>query len=93
MVFENATVIRESLLNILQPPERIQADSHIPYHAPAVPCRAYSHMPCYAPAVLRQCRVLCESPRVAGKIRTANRETPRGSRKKPNLGRSPTGSR
>jgi hypothetical protein len=31
-----------------------------------------------------------DSPRVAGKIPTANRETPCGSRKKPNLGRSPT---
>ena len=39
------------------------------------------------------CRVLRESPRVAGKRRTANRETPRGSRKKPNLGRSLTGRR
>jgi hypothetical protein len=35
-----------------------------------------SHMPCRVPAILRQCRVL--------------RETPRGSRKKPNAGMSPT---
>ena len=42
-------------------------------------------MPYRAPAVLR------ENSRVAGKNRTANRKTPRGSRKKPNLGRSPTG--
>ena len=60
-------------------------------HKPAVPFRANSHMTCCAPAVLRQCRVLRESPRVAGKIRTANRGTPRGGRKKPNVGRSPTG--
>jgi hypothetical protein len=38
MVFENATVIRESLLYILQPPERIQANSHIACRAPAVLC-------------------------------------------------------
>ena len=44
-----------------------------------------------ASAVLRQCRVLRESPHVAGKFRSANRETPRGCRKKPNLGRSLTG--
>ena len=39
------------------------------------------------------CPVLRESPRVVGKIRTANRETPRGNRKEQNLGRSPTGRR
>jgi hypothetical protein len=39
------------------------------------------------------CHVVRESPRVGGKIRTANRETPRGSRKKPNLGRSSRGRR
>jgi hypothetical protein len=39
--------------------------------------KANSHMPCCAPAVPRQCRVLRESPSVAGKIRTANRDTPR----------------
>ena len=47
-----------------------------PCHDPAVPCRANSHMPCCAAAILKQCRVL--------------RETPRGSRKKPSLGRAPT---
>ena len=50
--------------------------------------KANSHIPCRAPAVRRQRRVLRESPHVTGKIRTANRETPLGSRKKPNLGRS-----
>ena len=45
-------------------------------------------MPCCDPAVFRQCRVLRESPRVAGKIRNGDRETPRGSRKEPNLDRS-----
>ena len=49
--------------------------------------------PCHVPAVLQQCPVLRENPRVTGKIRTANRETPRGSRKKPNPSRSPTGRR
>ena len=34
------------------------------------------------------CRVLRERPHVVDKIGTANRETPRGSPKKPNLGRS-----
>ena len=57
----------------------------------AVPCHANSHIPCRALAVFRHCRVLRKSPRVAGKIRTGNRKTPRGSRKKPNLGRSSTG--
>ena len=50
-------------------------------------------MTCRAPAVLRQCRVLRESLRVTGNIRTANREISRGSRKKTNLSRSPTGRR
>jgi hypothetical protein len=40
-------------------------------------------------AVSLPCRVLRESQRVAGKIRTANRETPRRTPLKPNLGRSP----
>ena len=71
----------------------LKTNSHIQCRAPAVPRRANSHIPCFAPAVLRQCRVLRENPRVAGKIRTANRETPRGSRKKPNLGGSFTGRR
>ena len=51
----------------------LKADSHIACHAHAVPllCRAVnSHMPCRTPAMLRQCRVL--------------RESPRGSRKYPN---------
>jgi hypothetical protein len=69
----------------------LKANSHVPYRAPAMPCRANSHMPFYELAVLRQWRVFRESPRVYGKIRTANRETPHGSRKKPNLRRSPTG--
>jgi hypothetical protein len=51
----------------------LKADSHIVCHAHVVPvpCSAVnSHMPCSAPALLRQCRVL--------------RESPRGSRKYPN---------
>jgi hypothetical protein len=54
----------------------IKADSHIACRAHAapmhVPCHAVSliHMPCRAPAMLRQCRVL--------------RESPHGSRKYPN---------
>ena len=58
-----------------------------------MPCRVNTHIPCCVPTILRQCRVLRESPRVAAKIRIASRKTPRGSRKKRNLGRSPTGSR
>ena len=58
-----------------------------------MPYRANSHRPCCAPAVLRQCRVLRKSPRVAGKNRNVNRETSRGSSNKPKLGRSPTGCR
>ena len=45
----------------------IKAHSRGPCRAPAVPCRANSHIPCCASAVLRQCRVLRESQRVAGK--------------------------
>jgi hypothetical protein len=64
------------------------------------PCRVNSHMPCRTPAILRQCRVLRESPR--GRRKYPNciwdwfasgnnlRRTPRCSRKKPNAGRSPT---
>jgi hypothetical protein len=51
----------------------VKADSHIACRANAVPlpCRAVnSHMPFRDPAILRQCRVL--------------RESPRGSRKNPN---------
>jgi hypothetical protein len=43
-----------------------KADSHIACRAHVVPlpCRSVnSHMPCRAPALLRQCRVLRESPR------------------------------
>jgi hypothetical protein len=47
----------------------VEADSHIACRSPAMPC-VNSHMPCRAPALLRQCRVL--------------RESPRGSRKYPN---------
>jgi hypothetical protein len=53
--------------------DMLKADSHIACRAHAVPlpCRAVnSHMPCHAPALLRQCRVL--------------RESPHGSRKYPN---------
>ena len=48
----------------------LKADSHTACRAHAVPlpCRAVnSHMPCRAPALLRQCRVLRESPRVSRK--------------------------
>jgi len=51
----------------------IKADSHIACCAHSVPlsCHAVtSHIPCRAPAMLRQCRVL--------------RQSPRGSRKYPN---------
>jgi hypothetical protein len=58
----------------------LKANSHIacrahatpmqfPHRSPAIPC-VKSHMPCRAPALLRQCRVL--------------RESPHGSRKYPN---------
>ena len=70
-----------------------RANSHMLCCAPAVPCFTNSHMPCRAPAFLRQCRVLRESPRVDGKPRNANRETPRGRWKNPKLDRSPTGRR
>jgi hypothetical protein len=71
----------------------LNTNLHIPCRAPAVSCRANLHIPCRAPAVLRHRHVLRESPRVAKTSRTANRETPRGSRKKLNQGRSPTGRR
>ena len=65
-------------------------NSHIPCRAPSVPCRV---------ALIHTCRVVPlpssnsavifrESPLVAGKIRTANRETSGGSWKKLNLSRS-----
>jgi hypothetical protein len=59
--------------------------------------RVNSHMPRRDPSILRQCRVLRESPR--GRRKYPNcysasgnnvRVIPRGSRKKPNAGRSPT---
>ena len=98
-----------------------KADSHIA-------CRAYAvTLPCRAPALLRQCRVLRESPRCSRKYPNCQsnsltdrlycrvllplftvvgmdrceedwyasgnnlRGTQRGSRKKPNAGRQPTG--
>jgi len=42
--------------------DTIKADSHTAYRSPAMLC-VNSHMPCCAPALLRQCRVLRESPR------------------------------
>ena len=48
--------------------------------------------PCHA-LCLRECRFLPEIPLLAEKIRTANRESPLGSRKITNLGRSLTGRR
>jgi len=47
-------------------PGYFKTDSHVACRAHAVPlpCRATnSHMPCRPPALLRQCRVLRESPR------------------------------
>jgi hypothetical protein len=72
------------------------------YHAVPIPfpCHVNSHMPCRTSTILRQCRVLRESPR--GRRKYPNciwdwyasgnnlRGTPRGSRKNPNAGRSPT---
>ena len=59
------------------------------YYAVPLPCRVALIHVCRAVLLpsSQQCRVLRESPRVSGKTRTANREIPRGSRKKPNLGR------
>jgi hypothetical protein len=70
----------------------------------ANPCLVDSHMPCRAPAILRQCRALRESPRGSRKYANCQsysltdwyisgnnlRGTPRGSKKKPNAGRSPS---
>jgi hypothetical protein len=67
-------------------------------------CKANSHIPCRAPAVLRQYRVLRESPRGRRKYPNCQsyiltnwyasdnnlRGTPRGNRKKPKACRSPT---
>jgi hypothetical protein len=75
-----------------------------PCRSSAMPCRVNSYMPYRAPAILRQCRVLRESPRGSRKYPNCwsysltdwyasdnnLRGTPRGSRKKPNAGRSPT---
>jgi hypothetical protein len=69
-----------------------------------MPCRVNSHMPCRAPAIVRQCRVLREIPRGSRKYPNCLsysltnwyasdnnlRATPRGTRKKPKAGRSPT---
>jgi hypothetical protein len=74
-----------------------------PCRSPAMPCRVNSHMPCRAPAILRQCRVLRESPRGSRKYSNCSsysltnwyasdnklRGTPLGSRKKPNASRPP----
>jgi hypothetical protein len=75
-----------------------------PCRSPAIPCRVNSYTPCRAPAILRQCRVLRESPRCSRKYPNCwsytltdwhasdnnLRGTPSGSRKKPNAGKSPT---
>jgi hypothetical protein len=75
-----------------------------PSRAEPIPCRVNSHMPCRAPAILRQCRVLRESPCGSRKYPNCQsynltywyasdnnlRGTPHGSRKNPNAGRSPT---
>jgi hypothetical protein len=68
-----------------------------PCCSPAMPCCVNSHMPCRAPAILRQCCVLRESQHGSRKVLQFDwyasdynlRRTPRGSRKKPNAGRSP----
>jgi hypothetical protein len=78
--------------------EIVQANSHMPCRDHAVP------MPCHAPGILRQCRLLRKSSRGSRKYPNCQsysltnwyasgnnlRGTPRGSRKKPNTGRSPT---
>jgi hypothetical protein len=75
-----------------------------PCRSSDMPCRVKSHMPCHAPVILRQCRVLRESPCGSRKYPNCQsysltdwyashnnlRGTPRGSRKKPKAGRSPT---
>jgi hypothetical protein len=69
-----------------------------------MPCRFNSNMECRAPAILRQCRVIRESPTGSRKCRNRKsyslmdwyvsdnnlRGTPRGSRETTNAGRSPT---
>ena len=73
-----------------------KANDKNPAQAVTYGCRTYRtyllrliHMPCLCHSP--PCHALRESPRVVGKTRTVNRATPRGSRKKPNLGTSPTG--
>jgi hypothetical protein len=75
-----------------------------PCRSPAIPCRVNFHLPCRTAAILRQCRVFRESPRDSRKYPNCQpysltdwyasdnklRGTPRGSRKQPNAGRSPT---
>jgi hypothetical protein len=71
-----------------------------PCHSPATPCHdALIHtchtMPRHAPAILRQCHVLRESPHGSRKYPNWYASdnnlhgTLNGSRKKPNMGRSP----
>jgi hypothetical protein len=81
-----------------------RVNSHMPCRSPAMPCLVNSHMPCRAPAILRHYRVHRKSPRGSRKYLNylsysltdwyvsdnKLRGTPRGSRKKPNAGRSPT---
>jgi hypothetical protein len=75
-----------------------------PCRSHAMPCRVNSHTPCRAPTILRQCRVLRESPRGSRKnlkwksyslsdwyVSDSNlRGTPHGSRKRPKADRPPT---
>jgi hypothetical protein len=68
-----------------------------PCLSPAMPWRVNSPMRCRVPDTLRQCRVFRESPRRSWKYSNCKsynltdfRGTLRGSRKKPNAGRSPT---
>jgi hypothetical protein len=75
-----------------------------PCRSHAMPCSLNSHMLFRAHAILRQCRVLRESPRGSRKYPNWSsysltswyasdnklRGTPRGSRKKPKAGRPPT---
>jgi hypothetical protein len=75
-----------------------------PSRSPDIPFRVNSHMPCRDPAIFRQCPVLCKTPYGSGKYPNCwsysltdwyasdnnLRGNPRGSRKKPNAGRSST---
>ena len=72
-----------------------RANSHMPCHVPAVPCRAALIHTCRAVPLPCTCGPRsrpCPSWKSAcsRKIPNFNRETPHGSRKKPNLGRSLT---